>query len=321
MPIKATSTLSSEKSAEEVLGDLDNYLEQAFDPDQRSLNSSGSARTVSYRSQLKKVCTVCKETPSPLLSAVEANHKGCLQDILDSLAYLDVSEERDQNGDTAAHLAAEHGRTELLRLMCNYDRNVLEAKDHKGASPLHTSAYHGQLSCTRWILQHGGSVFQKDFDGATPAHYASASGHLQCLEELIPAHSRLANEQTYSGETPGIYNYVIQNIVEAHYYFIELEVGQLVSRSCSIHCVGRTFQPRRLTAKEGLHGGNVMYSMHGIVMMWNSQLSKMGCACAGGGCHYNGIHRSLITFMMVSISPWLSHGMIFIASHLQQFYF
>ena len=206
MPIKTTSTLSSEKSAEEVLGDLDNYLEQAFDPDQRSLNSSGSSRIVSYnRSPLKRTCTVCKETTSPLLSAVTANHKGCLQDILDSIAYLDVSEEKDQNGDTAAHIAAEHGRTELLGIMCNYDRNVLEAKNHKGASPLHTSAYRGQLGCTRWILQHGGSVFQKDFDGATPAHYASAAGHLECLEELIPAHSRLANEQTYSGETPGMH--------------------------------------------------------------------------------------------------------------------
>lgn len=223
MPIKTTSTLSSEKSAEEVLGDLDNYLEQAFDPDQRSLNSSGSARIVSYRSQLKKVCTICKDTASPLLSAVEANHKGCLQDILDSLAYLDVSEEKDQNGDTAAHLAAERGRIELLGLMCNYDRNVLEAKDHKGASPLHTSAYHGQLGCTRWILQHGGSVFQKDFDGATPAHYAAASGHLECLEELIPAHSRLANEQTYSGETPGVHH--IQIGLSAIIYIAEMGWG------------------------------------------------------------------------------------------------
>ena len=203
MPIKDTSTLSSEKSAEDVLGDLDNYLDQAFDHDQQSLYSTSSARSVSYKNQLKKICTVCKETASPLLSAVEANHKGCLQDILESLAYLDVSEEKDKNGDTAAHLAAEHGRIELLKLMCNHDRTVLEAKDHKGASPLHTSAYCGQLGCTRWILQHGGSVFQKDFDGATPAHYAAISGHLECLEELIPAQSRLANEQTYSGETPG----------------------------------------------------------------------------------------------------------------------
>ena len=202
---KENSTTVSERSvAEEVLDDLDDFLEKVGeDPDVDSLHSSASAKTVSYSYQLKTACSKCKNAASPLLCSVNLNHRACLKDILTCLAHLDVSEDKDSEGDSAAHIAAREDRLETLQLLCNYDRTILESKDHKGASPLHSSAQKGRGDCVRWILKNGGSVYQRDFDGATPVHYAAAGGHLEVLKELVPPGSSACREQTYSGETPG----------------------------------------------------------------------------------------------------------------------
>ena len=192
---------STASSADDILDDLDSYLEKVSDYDQHSLLSTKSSR---HSRQMKKTCETCRNAPYPLVSSVETNHKDCLIDILLSSVNINICGEANAIGDTTAHLAAKDGRIEFLKLLYAHDRNIVDAKDHKGASPVHIAAYYGHLGCVRWILQNGGTVFQKDFDGATPAHYASAQGHLLCLEELVPQQSGLANEQTYSGETPGI---------------------------------------------------------------------------------------------------------------------
>jgi ankyrin repeat protein len=204
MPVKEDSTVS-EKSAEEVLDDLDDFLEKVEDtgdPDIQSINSSASTKTVSYSYQLKTACWKCKNAASPLLCSVKLNHRSCLKDILTCLAHLDVSEEKDSEGDSAAHIAARENRLEILQLLYNYDRTILESKDHRGASPLHSSAQKGQGDCVRWMLKNGGSVFQRDFDGASAVHYAASNGHLEILKELVPLESNVAREQTYNGETP-----------------------------------------------------------------------------------------------------------------------
>lgn len=69
---------------------------------------------------------------------------------------------------------------ELLRTGYNID-----AKDQNGQTALHLACLAGEPKIAYELLEHGASTNCLDGKGYTPLHYACRQGHLQCVEYLL----------------------------------------------------------------------------------------------------------------------------------------
>ena len=185
-----------------VLEDLDSYLARVSEEEEEEEEEDEEEGRKELN--LGDACAECRANACPLMGAITSGHKGCLKEMLSVREQLDLSTVHSENGATLAHIAARKGDLEALQMLVGAELSLCEIGDVRGATPLHVCAYHGHLDCLSCLLTKGAQPDQKDSDGATPVHFASASGHLDCLKELINRGKGNPNEQTQSGETPGI---------------------------------------------------------------------------------------------------------------------
>ena len=66
--------------------------------------------------------------------------------------------------DTAMHVAAEGGHTDILSLLLEHDADV-DSRDGAGATPLHLASYYGRLSAGQYLLDHSADINARDKDG------------------------------------------------------------------------------------------------------------------------------------------------------------
>ncbi len=126
-----------------------------------------------------------------------------LDGLLDAGARLD---DRDDEGNTAAHLLALDRRPEFLAQIFKHaygidPMRVAAATTTEGKTPLHYAARSGDCNCINLLLDHGAPIDARDTLGNTPLHEAAKAGHLQAFARLLArsANPRLSRE---TGETP-----------------------------------------------------------------------------------------------------------------------
>jgi ankyrin repeat protein len=112
---------------------------------------------------------------------------------------------RDQNGDTALHVAALFGHRDVVELLLANQADV-NAKDNDGWTPLHCAAdahaFLGQpKDVAELLLAHKADVNAKSKGGFTPLHFAASEGH-QDVAEVLLAHKADVNTKDDSGWTP-----------------------------------------------------------------------------------------------------------------------
>ncbi|XP_055992424.1 ankyrin repeat domain-containing protein 27 [Sorex fumeus] len=73
-----------------------------------------------------------------------------------------------------------------------------------GSSPLHVAALHGRADLVPLLLKHGASVGARNASQAVPLHLACQKGHFQVVKCLLEAHAK-PNKKDLSGNTPLIY--------------------------------------------------------------------------------------------------------------------
>lgn len=90
--------------------------------------------------------------------------------------------ERDDNGQTPLHRAAESGNSELVKLLLVYGAER-DARDYKKRLPLHFAASNGDLDTAIALLGPGKDM--KDKYGQTPVHIAASRGKAEVVELLV----------------------------------------------------------------------------------------------------------------------------------------
>ncbi|KAF7287415.1 hypothetical protein GWI33_001389 [Rhynchophorus ferrugineus] len=93
---------------------------------------------------------------------------------------------KDQNGQTAVHLAAIRGENEILSSLIHHSFNV-NLRDAAGFTPLHYACEYNFPTTVRLLVKLGKANIQaRNTDsGVVPLHVAASNGHKEVIKELL----------------------------------------------------------------------------------------------------------------------------------------
>lgn len=124
----------------------------------------------------------------------------------DDLTPLHPDATRDARGNTALHLAAIHGHSEVARLLVDAGASTeaaVTSGENEGLTPLRLAAERGHLSTVRVLLAAGADTAAEDLvDRATPLHAAAEAGHTAVVVELAGRGRANLEARAVSGQTP-----------------------------------------------------------------------------------------------------------------------
>ncbi|XP_065225000.1 transient receptor potential channel pyrexia-like [Planococcus citri] len=155
---------------------------------------------------------------TPLMVAVLSGNLDGTKMLIKFGAHLRITA---RNNRTLAHAAAEKGHLEILRLILNMDRALINAKTDDGETALHLASLEGHLDCVQLLLQKGCDIIGKTmkislnkrpnfcagipdgFDfGGMPLHCAAWKGRMDVVKYLIEQDRSLVNEPNVNGWHP-----------------------------------------------------------------------------------------------------------------------
>lgn len=130
-------------------------------------------------------------------AAKAGNLKRVQQGVAVSKATVRIQDDR---GSTLLHIAAYHGRLEVVQyLVANGAQLNKQADNHW--TPLHGAACYGHFEVVRYLVSNGAQKEVQDDDGLTPLHLAALRGRLEIVKYLI-AEGAQVNKQCKYGTTP-----------------------------------------------------------------------------------------------------------------------
>mmetsp|Transcript_53226 Transcript_53226/g.141537 ORF Transcript_53226/g.141537 Transcript_53226/m.141537 type:complete len:254 (+) Transcript_53226:177-938(+) len=118
-----------------------------------------------------------------------------------------------KDGQTAVHVAATNGSSEVLRAMAAYGAPLDEGCDFRLGTPLHYACQSGQLDSVRVLLEGGATIDCQDKEGKTPLMEAAQGGHLDLCAELVAAGACQA-AQDHEGRTWVEWTHGIEDVTQ-----------------------------------------------------------------------------------------------------------
>uniref|UniRef100_A0A336M750 non-specific protein-tyrosine kinase n=1 Tax=Culicoides sonorensis TaxID=179676 RepID=A0A336M750_CULSO len=152
---------------------------------------------------------ICQPPPADDLLNGRTNllHRVCQQGDLNVLVPMlrDHSknvEAKNQDGQTAAHIACIYEREAVLAKLIELRRININCRDKVGNSPLHYACRHTSANMVKLLIDHGADVQARNTaSGIVPMHEAAKSGNLTAIKLLLAAKSPYM-PRTTSGEFP-----------------------------------------------------------------------------------------------------------------------
>jgi len=93
-------------------------------------------------------------------------------------------------GNTAAHVAAAHGRNNVLEILMKHGL-VKDARNNLRETTMHIAAANGLTNTCKVLRGHGVSIGLRDISGMTPLHKAVSANHAECVRFLLDHGSSL----------------------------------------------------------------------------------------------------------------------------------
>ena len=95
-----------------------------------------------------------------------------------------VSSVNPTTGETALHLAARQGSTDMVDVILRF-KPKLNILSTEGFAPLHLAAMFGHVKVVTRLLDAGADINVLTVDGATSLHLATRENHLMCVQTLV----------------------------------------------------------------------------------------------------------------------------------------
>ncbi len=107
---------------------------------------------------------------------------------------------RNEDEDTALHLAAVHGRVKVVKLLLERGAEV-NAKQKSELTALHLASLNGHTEVVKLLLERDAEVNAKQESGITPLHYSIGEGYIE-VATLLVEHGAEVNAKQKNGITP-----------------------------------------------------------------------------------------------------------------------
>jgi ankyrin repeat protein len=120
---------------------------------------------------------------APLAEAAACGNPG-LTEMLLTTDGVDP-DQKDKDGWSAVHLAAEQSHFEVVRMLLATGRVDVNAVSSYGTSSLHCAANGGNIDIVRLLLDHGADPLKTTCHGWTPVHHACFLGHSNIVQLLL----------------------------------------------------------------------------------------------------------------------------------------
>ncbi|XP_004636880.1 ankyrin repeat domain-containing protein 27 isoform X2 [Octodon degus] len=133
-----------------------------------------------------------------------------------------------QDGSSPLHVAALHGRADLVSLLLKHGANP-SARNTNQAVPLHLACQKGHFQVVRCLLDSKTKPNKKDLSGNTPLIYACSGGHHE-IAALLLQHGASINAANNKGNTA-----LHEAVIEKHVFVVEL----LLLHGASVHVLNK----------------------------------------------------------------------------------
>lgn len=120
-----------------------------------------------------------------------------------------------QDGSSPLHVAALHGRADLVLLLVKHGASV-GARDASQAVPLHLACQQGHFQVVKCLLESNAKPNKKDISGNTPLIHACSRGHHE-VAALLLQHGASINASNNKGNTA-----LHEAVIERHVFVVEL---------------------------------------------------------------------------------------------------
>jgi len=101
--------------------------------------------------------------------------------------YTDLSADidtKDEDGNTAVHLAVAHNQIRILEYLIDRDVNI-DGQNRQKRTPLHIACYKGYGEITHLLVEAGADLNLQDCDGNSALHFCAAFGNTELVTLLI----------------------------------------------------------------------------------------------------------------------------------------
>ena len=137
---------------------------------------------------------------TPLLYASYIGNPQIVSALLE--ANCNIRARDDIDGATVIHIAAGNGNNEVINLLLNKDKTLINAVDNNGAdTPLHWAIMKNYDSTAELLLSQGASPTQKNSSEQTPLHYAAMYGNMNAVVLLVEKYNVDKNLKDKDGNT------------------------------------------------------------------------------------------------------------------------
>ncbi|XP_063846089.1 transient receptor potential cation channel subfamily A member 1 homolog isoform X2 [Scylla paramamosain] len=119
---------------------------------------------------------------SPLHEAARRGYYNIIDKLLAAGSRID---NKNEDEETALHVAAEAGQVKVVRELMKHYRYLVKDENENSDTPLHLACLQGHTDVVRVLLEAGADVDARNSSLWTPLDCASAKGHVFCVHELL----------------------------------------------------------------------------------------------------------------------------------------
>jgi len=140
---------------------------------------------------------------APIHWAVKRGHQTVAQALIDHGADINIRAGGIQFH--SIHLAAMHGRLEIVKILLNKNHQLLDITDKHGQTPLLLAAANGHTDTLEYLISKSADLNQatnlpgNECHGKTALHWATKQGHIDAVRHLIKAGATIT---TLNGKHP-----------------------------------------------------------------------------------------------------------------------
>ncbi|CDW89321.1 protein kinase domain containing protein [Stylonychia lemnae] len=169
---------AAKKGPEEILQSksLEKYKQITFDKSQQQLLEEEEDEENEYMTNQEK-----------LWSSIEQNQDINLIEDLLRRSDVKVSQRNIfDDGWTALHYAVHEGNFQVVKLLIEQYKALIDARSSTNKTPFHLACIRGDEFIIRYLLDHSASPHVVDRDGCTPLHYLCETENHEMVKVLLP---------------------------------------------------------------------------------------------------------------------------------------